>query len=100
MIFKIVFIVFLLFSNLFAHCFYLDCTSGVASATASVNLKLNSKFNDIEQNMDKIKDLYAKKENALKENNLLYKKIILLKKEYLLNLKEINFELNKQKEIK
>jgi len=100
MIFKIVFVASLLFSNLFAYCFYLDCTSGVTSATASVNSNLNSKFNDIEQNMDKIKNLYSKKEKALKENNILYKKIFLLKKEYLLNLKEINFELNKQKEIK
>lgn len=100
MIFKLLLLLPLLFSNLFGFCFYVDCTSGVVSATSSVVEKLENKFNDIDNKLDDIKDLYRKKEEALKANNDLNKKIFLLKREYLLNLKEINFELDKQKEIK
>jgi len=100
MIFRFVFVSLLFFANLSAHCVYIECESGVTAATTNVKTKLNAKFNEIGNKLDNIKDLYIQKEKALKENNVLYKKIFLLKREYLLNLKEINFELNKQKEIK
>lgn len=100
MFFKIFLFIALMVTNSFAYCVYVDCTDGVTNASSVVENRLTETFNKINKNMNEIQKLYIQKQTALHENNILYKKIFLLKREYLLNLKEINFELSKQKEIK
>ena len=96
---KIIFFIFLSFSLLFGKCYYVPCNAGVSQATSDVVRELNNKFSDIESKLDKIDNLYKDKKKAIDENNLLYEKIILLKKIYFLRLQEINFEIEKQKKI-
>jgi len=93
-------IVLLLSFELFGYCVYVDCTTGVTTATTSTTNSLENKFNSINDKLDEIEDLYSEKEEKLKENNKIYENIIVLKKVYLLRLKEINEELKKQRTIK
>lgn len=90
----------LLSVKLFAYCVYVDCTTGVTTATTSTTTSLEKSFSDISDKLNEIDDLYSKKKDKLKANNEIYSQISLLKKEYLLKLKEIKNEIKKQRSIK
>ena len=96
------FILFIYFSNLnlYGHCHRVKCDSSVLSNTMILQSKIIMKFIPINMKIQNIQNNYIKYNTALKELNLAYDLNLKLKKEYLLILKNIKFEQDKQIQIK
>lgn len=88
------------YNNLFGYCAYQDCQPSISPNVYILLEKIDNKFNDINNKIEKINSDNQVYSDKLKMLNKNYEKNKALKKEYLIVLKNIAFELEKIKKIK
>ena len=98
-IFPTVGILIIFNSNVFGCGAFISCTPSVTSNTKELKLIINNEFLNIKNTIQSVNKSNKKYAIALNKLNIEYAKNRALKKEYLITLKNISFELNKIKRI-
>lgn len=84
----------------FAKCYYIPCDSNIQSAKSSSKNQISLSFNEVKNKLKLLEQAYQEELNELKSSNELLRKQIAIKKQTLLETKELIFLLKQNNHLK